>query len=74
MLVIGIHNTCYPRTDPSVIMCVHSADGRSCLLGRRSTYPPGTFSCLSGFVEPGESAEDAVIRETLEESGMSLVR
>jgi len=66
----GVHNTCYPRTDPVVIMCVQSTDKRRCLLGRKKGW--NMFSCLAGFVEPGEAAEDAVRRETVEESGVKV--
>jgi NAD+ diphosphatase len=56
----------FPRTDPAVIMLVH--DGADhCLLGRGMQWPPGRFSTLAGFVEPGESLEAAVAREVLEE-------
>jgi ADP-ribose pyrophosphatase YjhB (NUDIX family) len=41
-----------------------------CLLGRSPHFPPGMYSCLAGFIEPGETMEDAVRRETLEESGI----
>jgi NAD+ diphosphatase len=58
----------FPRTDPVVIMTVEHA-GRL-LLGRRSAWPPGRFSVLAGFVAPGESAEEAVVREVQEESGI----
>src|SRR5690606_37915452 len=55
----------WPRTDPAVIMLVHDGvagpQGR-CLLGRQAAWPPGRYSCLAGFVEPGESAEAAVAR------------
>src|ERR1700674_4351030 len=62
----GTHH--FPRTDPCVIML--AIDGERCLLGRQSRFPPGMWSCLAGFVEPGESIEEAVRRETLEEAGV----
>ncbi|XP_007891324.1 peroxisomal NADH pyrophosphatase NUDT12 isoform X1 [Callorhinchus milii] len=68
----GIHNTCYPRVDPVVIMLVIHPDGDKCLLGRQKRYPPGLFSCLAGFIEPGETIEDAVRREVAEESGIRV--
>ncbi|XP_048381177.1 peroxisomal NADH pyrophosphatase NUDT12 [Stegostoma tigrinum] len=68
----GIHNTCYPRVDPVVIMLVIHPDGNSCLLGRQERYPPGMFSCLAGFIEPGETIEDAVRREVAEETGVKV--
>jgi NAD+ diphosphatase len=58
----------FPRTDPVVIMTVEH-DGRL-LLGRRTGWPAGRLSVLAGFVSPGESAEEAVIREVQEESGI----
>jgi NAD+ diphosphatase len=58
----------HPRTDPVVIMLV--SDGDRLLLGRRPPWPPGRYSCLAGFVEPGESLEAAVAREVLEEAGV----
>ena len=67
-------HTHFPRTDPAVIMLVtHDAgDGapERCLLGRAPAWPPGVFSTLAGFVEPGESLEQAVSREVLEEAGI----
>jgi NAD+ diphosphatase len=60
----------FPRTDPAVIMLVH--DGESCVLGRRPGWPPGLHSTLAGFVEPGESLEEAVAREVLEEAGLEV--
>ena len=58
----------FPRTDPVVIMlAVH---GDRCLLGRSHRFQPGMWSCLAGFVEPGEAIEDAVRRETREEAGI----
>lgn len=61
----------FPRTDPAVIMLVHDGDDR-CVLGRQSVWPPGRFSILAGFVEPGESAEAAVVREVMEEVGIAV--
>lgn len=58
----------FPRTDPVVIML--AIDGDRCLLGRSPRFAPTMWSCLAGFVEPGESFEDAVHRETLEEAGI----
>ncbi|KAJ8371599.1 hypothetical protein AAFF_G00306850 [Aldrovandia affinis] len=68
----GIHNTCYPRVDPVVIMLVIHPDGNQCLLGRKKVFPAGMFSCLAGFIEPGEAIEDAVRREVEEESGVKV--
>jgi NAD+ diphosphatase len=59
----------FPRTDPAVIMLVVDADGR-CLLGHNRARAAGWFSTLAGFVEPGESLEEAVAREVLEETGV----
>jgi NAD+ diphosphatase len=60
----------FPRTDPAVIMLV--TDGDECLLGRQSSWPQGVYSTLAGFVEPGESLEEAVRREVREETGVEL--
>ncbi len=60
----------FPRTDPAVIMLVH--DGERCVLGRQKIWPPGMHSTLAGFVEPGESLEEAVAREIEEEVGLKL--
>ncbi|KAM8962258.1 NAD-capped RNA hydrolase NUDT12 [Pelodytes ibericus] len=68
----GVHNTSYPRVDPVVIMLVIHPDGNQCLLGRKKIFPAGMFSCLAGFVETGESIEDAVRREVEEESGVKV--
>ncbi len=58
----------FPRTDPVVIMLVE--DGERCLLGRQAGWPAQMFSALAGFVEAGESLEEAVRREVQEESGI----
>jgi NAD+ diphosphatase len=60
----------YPRVDPVVIMLAEH-DGRL-LLGRQPHYPPGRYSALAGFVEPGESIEAAVARELKEEAGIAV--
>jgi NAD+ diphosphatase len=70
----------WPRTDPAVIVLVHDGDpgpGGRCLLGHNAAWTTGTsgvprFSCLAGFVEPGESAEQAVVREVREEVGVQV--
>jgi NAD+ diphosphatase len=59
----------FPRTDPAIIVLIHDGGDR-CLLGRQPTWPPGRYSTLAGFVEPGESLEQAVAREVREESGV----
>jgi NAD+ diphosphatase len=58
----------FPRSDPATIMLVH--DGDYCLLGRQPSWPEGIYSTLAGFVEAGESVEEAVRREVKEESGI----
>jgi NAD+ diphosphatase len=60
----------FPRTDPAVIVVVEH-EGR-CLLARQKGWPDQLHSCLAGFVEPGESAEEAVAREVKEESGITV--
>ncbi|GAP86550.1 putative NADH pyrophosphatase [Rosellinia necatrix] len=70
----GISNLSFPRTDPTVIMAIVSHDGTKLLLGRNKRYPPGWYSTLAGFLEPGESIEEAVRRETWEESGVHVGR
>jgi NAD+ diphosphatase len=61
----------FPRTDPAVIMVVTDGDDR-CLLGRQARWPEGRYSTLAGFVEPGESLEQAVAREVAEEVGVEV--
>ena len=58
----------FPRTDPVAIML--PVAGERCVLGRSHRFQPGMWSCLAGFVEPGEAIEDAVRRETREEAGI----
>jgi NAD+ diphosphatase len=60
----------FPRTDPAIIVLVST--GERCLLARQASWPAGRYSVLAGFVEPGESLEDAVIREVLEESNIRV--
>ena len=61
----------YPRLAPAVIMLVERDDGRA-LLARNANFPAGMFSCLAGFVEPGETLEHAVRREVMEEVGLAV--
>jgi NAD+ diphosphatase len=65
----GTHH--FPRTDPAVIMLITDDQDRA-LLGRQPVWPEGRFSTLAGFVEPGESLEDAVRREVMEEVGVQV--
>lgn len=62
----------FPRTDPAIIVLITDPAGQMALLGRRPVWPAGRFSCLAGFVEAGESAEAAVVREVAEESGVHV--
>lgn len=62
----------FPRTDPVAIML--TVAGEKCLLGRGRHFAPGVYSALAGFIEPGETIEAAVRRETLEEAGIQLGR
>jgi NAD+ diphosphatase len=62
----------FPRTDPAVIMLITDPAGGHALLGRQPSWPERRYSCLAGFVEPGESAERAVIRETFEETAVAV--
>ncbi len=60
----------FPRIDPAIIVLI--TDGERALLGRQATWPPGRYSTIAGFVEPGESLEDAVAREVMEETGVPV--
>ena len=62
----------FPRTDPVAIMLAIDED--RCLLGRQARFLPGVYSCLAGFIEPGETIEDAVRREVKEEAGIRIGR
>ncbi|CAN5222699.1 hypothetical protein BH10PSE15_BH10PSE15_15420 [soil metagenome] len=64
------HAEHFPRVDPVVIM-IAEHDGRA-LLGRQPAFPPGRYSALAGFLEPGESIEEAVAREIMEEAGVRV--
>lgn len=55
-------------------MAVINAAGTAVLVGRQKRFPPGTYSCLAGFCEPGESIEEAVRREVYEEAGVHVGR
>ncbi len=61
----------FPRTDPAITMLVQSGD--RCVLSRRTGAPPSRWSALAGFVEPGETPEEAVVREAREETGVEVV-
>jgi NAD+ diphosphatase len=60
----------FPRLDPAIIVLVSDPTGARALLGRQASWPAGRYSTIAGFVEPGESLEDAVIREVAEETGI----
>src|ERR1700722_270007 len=62
----------FPRIDPAIIVLV--SDAERALLGRQASWPVGRYSTIAGFVEPGESLEDAVAREVFEETGIDVDR
>ena len=64
------HAEHFPRVDPFVIML--ATHGEACLVGRGKQFPPGMFSALAGFVEPGETIEEAVRRELMEEASVKV--
>jgi len=68
----GCGKLLFPRIEPAVIMLVSSPDGRRCLLGRHRGAAADAYSTLAGFVEIGESLEDAVRRELTEEAGVRV--
>ncbi len=73
LVCTGCNTQHFPRTDPAVIMLV--VDGERCLLGHSVRFPNSTmYSTLAGFVEPGESLEEAVAREVFEEAGVRVGR
>ena len=65
-------NETFPRLDPAIIVLVADASGERALLGRQASWPAGRYSTIAGFVEPGESLEDAVVREVEEEAGVHV--
>ena len=73
--VVCVNRNCaqeyFPRLDPAIIVLV--SDGERALLGRQRSWPPGRYSTIAGFVEPGESLEDAVRREVMEETGVQVL-
>jgi NAD+ diphosphatase len=68
----GCRHEQFPRIDPAIIVLV--SDGERALLGRQPSWPVGRYSTIAGFVEPGESLEDAVTREVFEETGIEVDR
>ena len=66
----GCGTEAFPRLDPAIIVLVTDATGERALLGRQASWAEGRYSTIAGFVEPGESLEDAVIREVEEETGV----
>ena len=62
--------THFPRTDPAIIVAV--TRGERCLFGRQPSWPPRRYSVIAGFVEPGESIEQAVVREVMEETDIVI--
>ncbi len=64
----------FPRTDPAVIMLVTrpGPEGGSCLMGRHPNFPEGIYSTLAGFVDQGETLEQAVVREVFEETSINV--
>lgn len=68
----GQHNITHPRTDAVVIVAVLNEEQDKILLGRSKKFPPNSYSTLAGFIEPGETFEDAVKRELWEEAGVRV--
>ena len=73
---VECHRRQFPRTDPAVIMAIthgeRGADDEALLLGHQDVWAPGRYSTLAGFLEPGETLEDAVRREVHEETGIEV--
>jgi NAD+ diphosphatase len=73
---VECHRRQFPRTDPAVIMAISQgepgAPDEQLLLGRQDSWPEGRYSTLAGFLEPGETLEDAVRREVAEETGVRV--
>jgi NAD+ diphosphatase len=67
---LWIRRQTFPRVDPAIIVLV--AHGDRCLLGRQASWPEARYSTIAGFVEPGESLEDAVRREVYEETNIRV--
>ncbi|KAJ3295537.1 Peroxisomal NADH pyrophosphatase nudt12 [Blyttiomyces sp. JEL0837] len=70
----SVQNFSYPRTDPVAIVCITNQSNTHVLLGRQKSWPKGTYSCIAGFIESGETLEDGARREALEETGIKLGR
>jgi NAD+ diphosphatase len=68
----GCNTETFPRLDPAIIVLVTDASGDRALLGRQASWPEGRYSTIAGFVEPGESLEEAVVREVAEETGVEV--
>lgn len=68
----GCKTETFPRLDPAIIVLVTDPSGERALLGRQASWPEGRYSTIAGFVEPGESLEEAVIREVAEETGVQV--
>jgi NAD+ diphosphatase len=69
---VGCAHEFFPRLDPAIIVLV--SDGERALLGRQASWPQRRYSTIAGFVEPGESLEDAVAREVAEETGVAVTQ
>jgi len=68
----GCSTETFPRLDPAIIVLVTDPSGERALLGRQASWPEGRYSTIAGFVEPGESLEEAVAREVAEETGVQI--
>jgi NAD+ diphosphatase len=68
----GCGTETFPRLDPAIIVLISDQTGERALLGRQASWPPNRYSTIAGFVEPGESLEDAVVREVAEETGVEV--